>query len=875
MWSQWRSGTMAAAVRPVATRLVAVLAVAFLGAAAAQALVPVRSKGVFTDREGKAHAWNINYSNTLIWEDKPFVPVGGLFQARSWSPSATDEDFAGDVAALAVLKERGVTDVYVQPARGGLSGVRPDRIQKLADHLDAEGFTYGISLNDGPREPLIGYLVKPGAYRQEVPEEGGVLRFPIGDLSSARYFVVSSSSADVLDEGEATLVAEGARLNLAPRTGAPVTFLIPEKIYLPGGSLRMPNVWEGFDNYRDTLLGIFSKVKFGPGFRFFVDPLPADMGYSDDFERFVPTGEGFAREWATWLGRRYKTIESLSQAWSLSEREVIDFKQASKIVPLWGGGKGIQFFYDRTTKTRHKTQSARSAFWADLNAFKAESVRTYMSDLAIVLKKAVADVPVVYRSRGYSPLFTKIPAQFGFDGVGIEAYGKGSELATRTAAYIYGQASDAAKTIWLPVIATADVAPGRPKQEKGYASRFALHSDLDWLREVGARGFYVTGLRVTDPARQVYDLSDAPDQLGWLRDYATILGTTGIRSPAVAEQQRPKVIFYPRFQVASLSPVPLKSGGWWLPTDRPGQVFNFGASGYAYSLDEPGQGIVYYLWNPAGARRIRIRIPKAARDKGATPVAWSSNAEGSVKKDVLSVTVGPEPIRILNLPSLPIPMDAYEETKEEAKKLVKLAREQKRIDAGRLEQELGLQKVREENLYGSLTDLQAFVDRTSYLLRPYLWVEAEAASNHSFDEVDDVYGASGGRALLVGTRPAGDANAAVARFAVNVSDSRPVYVWVAASPNADISLRIDGQPLIDEATLPEAAGNSFADGKLVWIRLGVATIPRGVHTLEMRADGPARIDALLLIRDDFTPNGPNPPPVIPVAAERRAESGKD
>ena len=846
--------------------MAALLVVTLLAAGAARALVPVRSKGVFTDKTGAQHPWNINYANTLLWEDKPFVPVGGLFQALSWAPGAGEEAFASDVAALRALKENGVTDVYLQPARGGITGVKPEAIQRLVDHLDAEGFTYGISLNDGPREPVIGHLVKPGAFRQVVPEAGGTLRFPVSDLGSALYFIVTANTGEILEQGEASLVAEGARVSVAPRTGEPVAFLVPEKLYLPGGSLRMVNLWDGFDRYRDALLGLFARVKFGPGLRFLVDPLPADLAFSDEFERLVPTGDGFAAEWSTWLGRKYKTVENLSRAWALTERETRDFAQAARLVPLWGGGKGVEFFYERGPEPRlHKSVTSRCAFWQDLNEFKAVSVRGYMNDLAVVLKKAVADVPVVYRSQGWSPLFAKLPPQHGFDGIGIEAFGRGDALATRVAAYIYGQASDAPKTMWLPVIATAP-APftsndGATKNEKGYPSRFEMHSDLDWLREVGARGFYVSGVRVTDPARKSFDLSDAPEQLGWLRDYANVLSTTGIRSSPNAKG--PAALFYPRIQLASLSPMPLKSGGWWLPTDRAGQVFDFGPSGFAYSLDEPGQGVVYYLWNPAGPRRVRIRIPKAARDKGASQVAWSSNADGEVSKDILTVTVGPEPIRLLNMPGIPLPVDAWEETIEKGKRLVKLAREQKRVDAPRMQQELGLLKKREENLYGSLMEAQAFVRKTEYLLRPYLWIEAEMMGNHSFDAIDDLPGASGGRILLVSSRPEGEQHAATARYPITVNDSRPVNVWVAASPGAALSLRIDGQPLVDEATLPQPIGSYFADGKLVWIRMGVATIPQGTHMLELRADGPARVDALLFIREEFTPNGTTPPPVLP------------
>jgi hypothetical protein len=61
---------------------------------------------------------------------------------------------------------------------------------------------------------------------------------------------------------------------------------------------------------------------------------------------------------------------------------------------------------------------------------------------------------------------------------------------------------------------------------------------------------------------------------------------------------------------------------------------------------------------------------------------------------------------------------------------------------------------------------------------------------------------------------------------------------------------------------PEVRGASYADG-LVWTRIGSIAVTKEKHVLEMRADGPATVDTLLLIRGDFTPNGPIPPQVLP------------
>ncbi len=394
-------------------------------------LAPVRaagalpSQGTYTDAAGGKHPWRINEAHALLWDGKPYLPVGSAFLAQSWGPSPAEEDWSSDVAALALLKERGVTDLYVRPARGGLTGVKPEHIQRLLDHLEAQGFTYGISVHDGPREPLIGHEVRPGAYRQAVAARpGGSVRFTVPDLGAALYFAVGGASGEVLDAGEAALVADGAQAPLPSRSSEAVVFLVPEKIYAPGSGLGLPNLWDGFDRYRDGLLALLGQVKLGKGFRFFLDALPPDLALREEGRRLVPSGGGFRMEWAAWLARKYRHVDALHTAWGLPERDLRKVEEAASLLPLWSGGKGIPAFYDRATGKRLKAAAAiqdNSAFWDDLQAFKAESVRGYMNALADVLKREVADVPVVYRWTGSGPLWEILPAVAGFDGIGLEA----------------------------------------------------------------------------------------------------------------------------------------------------------------------------------------------------------------------------------------------------------------------------------------------------------------------------------------------------------------------------------------------------------------------------------------------------------------------
>ena len=866
-------------VRAACAAAVCAASAVVAGASHAQ-ISPAVSRGTFTDKGGVSHPWLINDAHTLVWDDKPFVPVGGLFQAKSWAHNPTPADYAEDIAALQLLKSRGITDIYVQPVRVGITAVPPQAVQKLTDYLDTEGFTYGISLNDGPHDILLGYQIRPGAFRQEVGSGGGVLRFPMDSVASALYFWVTRDGSEIIKSGQAQMVAEGAKVTIPPVNGSDsvqnVVFLLPQKVSFgqAAGSLPIPNLWDGFDAYRDDLIGLFEQIKLGKGFRFFMDALPQNLALNSDTDRFMPTGAAWAQEWQSYLAFRYKNMDALASGWGLKDRDVKTFDEAALLLPLWSGGKGAGMLYNKETEAFHRVDTQRSGFWRDLSAFREQSVRGYMNDLAVSLKKAVADVPVVYRSSGDSPLMVSLPRTKGFDGIGISAYGRGSDLITKSAGFAYAQAAEAPKTTWLMVASTADTQPAPPapdgslaKTASGFASQTALSSNLDWLREMGARGFYIDGVRLADPARKEYDLSQTPEQLDWLASYQQAVLATGLG----AAQTVPQAIFYPK-NLSTATLRPLSYGGWWLPTPRLGTFFDFGEAGRAYALNEANGGVTYYLWNPSGERRIKIKIPRASRSVGVPAVRWSQSANGEVKNDILGLTIGPDPIRIENLAAIPVPDDAFDLAKKEVVGLVAAMKKRGIVDASLFQNEANVianhYTANTDNPWFSLNEIQSLLKRMRTILRPYAWLEAEpggvgftGAIGQSFDEVSERNGASNGQVLLVGPRPV--TSAATATYRVEVQQTGPYNLWVAASPNAPLTFRLDNQPVLDEAVAPQAVGGLYAGGTLVWTHFGVATLPKGPHTLEIRAGGPCAIDTVLVTPGTFVPDGPNLPPVKP------------
>jgi hypothetical protein len=452
----------------------------------------------------------------------------------------------------------------------------------------------------------------------------------------------------------------------------------------------------------------------------------------------------------------------------------------------------------------------------------------------------------------------------------MDAYGRGRDLVTHAGGYVYAQAAQAPKTVWLPVTATAPT-------DAAYASRAALFTDLDWLREIGAKGFFVDSLtaataeNAATAVRPHFSLLDTPDQLGWLKDYKEMLLAAGESS-----EFRPKTLFYPRNgaggrHIASLQP--LASGGWWLPSDQPATSYAFGPTGRAYSLETP-QGTVYYLWNPV-ARTIRLRLPKPVKGAPPGPPVQTSDKQASVHKNILTLHIGPEPITVRNLPYLPVPMETFSELVKEAETLIALARAQGDFRAASYAATLATIKGRykEDNPFPSLEAMNTLLASAHRYIRTYAWMEAEKATVHGFDEELERTGASGGSVLLVAApRPAGS-TPATATYAFDVSAPGTYRLWTAAvlPDRAALTFRLDNQPFLPGAT-GTMHGASYADG-LVWYDWGAAPLSAGRHVLELNAGaGPAVLDALLVTRDPFTPDGPNPPPLVMPAPSAKPAS---
>jgi len=830
-------------------------------------LLKPASNGVYTDARGGSHPWSVGQAHILTWDGSPYLPVGATFAPLSWGALAGPEAWDKDKAALDLLDARGVHDVVLTAGTRGLTSVPPRSVQRVLDYLDSRRMGYGLRIADVTQNPLIGYVVKPAVYRNPSPSGAGPTRFRhIPGLAGGFFLLVSPRDGEIEESGDAQAVdGETAQVTLKAPPGDDVLLLYPQRVYLPGTpESRLPDLWQGYDEYRDRLLSFFGRVRLGPGFRFFLDPLTDNLGFGGEVENVIPTTDGYRLDFEAWLDKKYNhNVDDLNQGWGIRDRDLPDFTVAARSLPLWSGGKGVPALYDPLKKTSYAVLNQPyigGHVWDDLRQFRLESVRGYMNALADVLKKGVADAPVVYGWGGRSALFTNTQARGGFDGLSTD---------DAAAAYAFAQAEDAPRTTWLISAQT------------GGAASTTQAADWDALTGEGVRGFFA-------PAAS----ADAAKRLG---DYGAALS---FRADELSG--RPRVLPYPAGVAdAGASLRRLADGVWWLPSYRAGALsgagdaFTLGPGLRGYRLNDPdGRLPRFVLWSPHGALSeakfpFGKESPAVITDAAGLPLGVNKN------KDTWTVPVGADPIVISHVSTVPLPADAADVAEKEANRLLLLAKGQGldvEVYSERLFQIRNTIPDTDRDADLRYNQFARLVGDMTRSLQPFLWIEGEAASSYTFDSLVSDSEASGGSYLTLDTSlpppsSTGDAQSGYrAEYKFRAGASGSYALWVAGTPPADASpytFTLDGAANPAQ-NAPE--GGLYAGG-FVWNHAGDLTLTRGQHTLTLALSGPRprdgryvlSVDALCLSRVPFQPNGTQIPAIEllpPVAAQDRPAKRK-
>jgi hypothetical protein len=911
-------GAVARACRVASTiGLTAVLVLALL--AAAMAAPPKRSKktppdlsapspppkveklvssGIYTDRTGTKHNWQIKDTKTLFWDAQPYLPVGGAFAPHSF---LTDGDAAWqeDVAALSTLKSKGLLDLLIWPGKP-LPEIPVASFQRLVDYLDANGFRYGLAFGPGMTTQLSGTIVKPATYRFD-DKDSLTAAWTVPDADSGLVVQLDPDNDSKIIRNDIIPTRDSViSVPVEPpdATSKVITLLFPHKVLPTNGDGDLPDLWAGFDTYRDRLLAYMGQIKFGRGLRFFLDPLARHIGLLNETDYLVPESTEFQLEWEAYLARRYPNAEEMKFAWSLNEGDFKTHQELARLVPLWSNGRGAPYFYDPSQHRFFRILDAQqSRWWQDFLQYRNESILYYLNAMADVLKHQVADVPVVVTWTQSHPIFSNTDTEGGYDGLGIAA--RGASLISRVAGPAYSEADQAARTIWCVTTEMAGTpeaflnSGGQPRQAAlqpgglpafgGYASQRLLFKDLDALKTVGIKGFFVSGFQTNpdDATQGATDWVRNADALDWLHNY-----TTQLDQGKSAADYTPHILFFPQNAPgpARIGPIPSMPNVLWMESFYSGELQDWwpSYSGYILKKQEGDSETVLVSLQPQGdqhgardkaistARATHIWVPDPKQVQATRPDGTPVPVKITDKHEIVVALDETPTVFHANGQQL-VPLEASTDAMIQLSALMAFARSQN-VDMANGE-ELSLERAqyayRMKDFDTAYTYSRAALDQLTLSAKPYIWLEGEDTRYSTFTEVAPNAAASSGAYLRLSTpNPPGRLPYGVF-YLFDVLREDKYDIWLAGTPpgpgTSPIQWRINQD-------LPQAPADSTPRGPLYlndrfgWFKLGTVTLKKGdrqrltIYVTD-RAMSPPNyifsIDTILIIPSsrNFTPNG--------------------
>lgn len=539
------------------------------------------SYGTYIDRDGVPHRWYVTRKHAMVWDGNLWLPSGGMYNSdfvaaarplRIFQQPAEKlvEIWEKEKKLLRTLKNTSNTDIYFVDD----ITITPAWIwQRFLDYLDLNDFTYGIEINvlrdnfkyNYIMKPVRGYFIKAGRYQIPVYEKGIYFR-PIKEerfrnITRVLYMLFDKRAVKVVKTGYAEVVRgkEGAiaSANLSSIPKGDYTLYFTPEVTSP--SYHFQDYWNDYEECERKILKLLSRIKLGKGFRCFLDPFANEMagGTGVNGYHLIPNSVAFQIEYEKWLKKKYGTIDRLNKSWALESQKVPSFKVASRLIPLQAGTeatvfKGLGYLYDENKAMIYTVKIPQSMAWENIYKFRDSSIRDYVNRISNTLKRKIADVPVILKHHGatVTPNFISDQTHGGFDGIGMEAYGAHDDLIRRCGAYIYSIVEQSKQSMWCLETETQDKAGGsRERAHIGYESPFRLFSDLNYLLQIGAKGFYLFLLH--GPPKEIigYDspckntfLSRDPKQFNWSQCYWELLDN---KLKEVAEYKPYCYYYYP------------------------------------------------------------------------------------------------------------------------------------------------------------------------------------------------------------------------------------------------------------------------------------------------------------------------------------------
>ena len=806
------------------------------------------TSGTYIEATGAKHSWMVNEQHTLLWDNTPYIPVGGKFTPRSLS-TPTEATWQEDVKAITSLKERGVRDLLIWCEKS-LTEIPPSTLQRLISYLDTNELRYGLSFGNGITAPLTGTVVKPTSYRYDNREDL-TAQWTIPSADSVLFYLYDVTNSKLVVENVTIPLSQPfltVPIEPPPGVGHTVAIVYPHKVF-PTKKGSLPDLWGAFDSYRDSVLMYLRQIKFGSGLRFFHDPLARSMGMEGERDYLVPDSSNFRLEFEAWLTRQYPNVEELKTAWALLGADFKNFGQMAQLLPLWANGRGLAYYQDTARKRTVSTDMSQSRWWNDFLQFRNESILYYMNTMANILKRNVANVPVVYTWTQQHPVFLNPDVEGGYDGLSVALQAGDSTNMSHKLVPAYSAIEQAKRNLWSLVT----------EVEGDSANAATVQTDLGMAKKAGSKGYFFGDFQ---PVRGV-DWLQAPEAV------ASLVGFQSSVSNAQFAVEAPPTLTFPQFSpgMARYGIVPGTTNVLWLGKYVMGDNLDWWPSFMGYTLGRGEARTRYVVQSLRGTRKTHFQVmnPKtvfAFRADG-TPVPIKVT-----EKATIEIVIDERPVIIIPNQQMLFPVEVAFDTVTQLRGLVQYATDLK--IAGGAQAQAALQvataSYAQNNFDRAFSEARRELDELVAQTSPYIWLEGENTQRHTFTETSFDVEASQGAYLNLATTSAPSSKLPYGSvYTFDVMAEGKYNLWLAGSiPSKRISPITwyvnaePAQPIAD----PRPIGSRYKGQEMGWIFLGSVHLRRGLNQrFTIRVEGPSEekefrfgIDALLMTTSQVAPN---------------------
>jgi hypothetical protein len=736
---------------------------------------------------------------------------------------------ASDLAAqLSQLKAQGVQEVVLRlealPSR--------EAWQSLLETAEASGLEWRLWLANLPRTE--GWTVAPERYRM-AGNTDGVYTLAVPDATRL-LLAVSPRETPYLRLSSVLELSNGRAVSAIGDTAESVLLLYPLR------KDALPDLWDGWDAYRDALLQLLTHRAPKQGFRGWL--LHSDWDILS--VSTLPTSPLAQAEWQAYLKTRYPDLTELERAWDASTK-LERHEQAARLMPLWREGRGLPHLVAPDDSVKPQELDAnRSRFWDDWRAFLGERWRILLAGLREMLTRHTPNAEFTVLQTAPDP--AELPTPDAFADPQLPT-GWHLPAAQRDQWRMQLLLETLRRERTLEPLTTLILEWAGDAERAGMFQTFA--------REMGIERVYWRGSVPEDAWRTLAQTDAAPDAPSLQPFPATLWGLTEIR----------------RYR-----------SGWWVPSAQPDlqpllwgfEIHGFQKATEVRTLDAQGKlditrQLELCLWVDEGEREITLR-----RFERAPLTAFDLNGQAvrlDVRGDRVRLRVGVTPVRIRGFQSEPICETSVEAWTARVADLVKRGNpsgQDARVLKFNFDNAVSLYR---RNPSQGFALLRANWFEFERAFQPYRWIEAENARQHEFGTVRRDPAMSGGATLWLNTRL--PIESASATYAVSLREAQAYTLWLAVRgvPSGSVDWQVvaageaEATPVAEGTAIlsAERAVARYAD-QCYWLPLGTATLKAGEYRLTLRwkpsASQPphyAEWDAILIAPPSVQPKHILPP----------------